>query len=74
MGFGEGRSSHVRIASEKQNFKNMLLDERGNLVFMAVGTGSEMFSSGRRGSFERVYTVVYVVSCPCRVIPIRTER
>ena len=63
----------MRIASEKQNFKNMLLDERGNLVFVAVGTGSEMFGSGRRDSFEKIYTVVYVVSCPCGVVPIRTE-
>lgn len=54
---------------ETKLFKNMLLDERGNLVFVAVGTGSKMFGNGRRGSFDKVSTVVY----PCGVIPIGSE-
>lgn len=29
-------------------FKSMVLDEGGNLVFIAVGTGSKTFSSRRR--------------------------
>lgn len=51
----------------------MLLDERGRLVFMMVGTGSKMFGSGRRGSFENVYTIVYLVSCLRGVILISSE-
>lgn len=58
---------------ETKLFKNMLLDERGRLVFVVAGTGSEMFDSGRRGSFENVYTIVYLVSCLCGVILISSE-
>lgn len=29
-------------------FKSMVLDEGGNLVFVVVGAGSEMFSSRRK--------------------------
>lgn len=49
------REDPLRIGEIKL-FKNMLLDERGNLV--VVGTGSETFGSGRKGSFEKVYIIV----------------
>lgn len=67
-----GREDPLRCENsirETKLFKNMLLDERGNLVFTAVGTGSEMFGSGRRGSFDKVCTVFY----PCRVVAIMSE-
>lgn len=61
-----GRGDPLSIR-EMKLFKNMLLDERGNLVFVVVGTGSERSGSGRKGSFEKVYKIVYVVSYPCGV-------
>lgn len=73
--FGGGRrgrsSPDLSSIRNTKLFKSELLNERGNLTFVAVGTGSKMFGSGK-SSFERAHGISCVASVG-RGIPFRAE-